>query len=118
VTLFDRDDELPFFKQSDHVGNVAVLYEKYGWATQLSMSFNSPALGSVGSDVDGDNYADWYRVLELKLSAPLTRGIRGLVELSNLGDEHRLRYAGVSDRRVADERYSWSFYAGIDWRLR
>ncbi len=118
VTLFERDDELPFFKQSDHIGNIAALYEKYGVAAQVSLSFNSPALGSVGADADSDNYADWYRVWDLKVSAPITGGIRGLVELSNFGDEHRLRYAGVSSRRVADERYSWSLYAGIDWRLR
>ena len=24
------DDDLPFFKQSDHIGNAAVLYAKYG----------------------------------------------------------------------------------------
>ena len=42
VTLFERDDDLPFFKQSDHIGNVAALFEKFGIAAQVSMSFNSP----------------------------------------------------------------------------
>lgn len=87
-------------------------------ATQLSLSFNSPQLGSVGADADSDNYADWYRVVDLKVSAPLARGLRGFFEVANLSDEHRLRYAGVDERRVADERYSWTLYAGIDWRLR
>lgn len=118
VDVFERDDELPFFKQSDHVGNVAVLYEKRGVAAQVSMSFNSPALGSIGGDAMEDNYADWYRVLDMKLSAPLARGLRGLLEISNLNDEHRLRYAGTSEYRTADERYSWSLLAGIDWRFR
>ena len=30
VTVFGRDDDLPFFKQSDHIGNAALLYRKYG----------------------------------------------------------------------------------------
>lgn len=118
VTLFERDDELPFFKQSDHIGNVALLYEKFGVATQLSLSFSSPSLGGVGADAAGDSYDDWYRAVDLKVSAPVARGLRGLLEVSNLTNTHRLAYAGIPDRRTADERYSWSLYAGLDWRLR
>jgi TonB-dependent receptor len=29
VTVFDRTDDLPFFKQSNHIGNAALLYRKY-----------------------------------------------------------------------------------------
>ena len=118
VTIFGRSDELPFFKQSNHSGNVAVLYEKYGLATQLSLSFNSPSLGSVGGDTNSDNYGDTYRVVDFKVSAPIARGLRGLVEVGNLNDEHRRRYVGVSERRVQDERYSWNLYVGLDWRFR
>ena len=42
VTLFGRDDELPFFKQSEHIGNAALLYRKYGIEGQLSLSFQGP----------------------------------------------------------------------------
>jgi TonB-dependent receptor len=118
VTLFSRDDELPFFKQSNHIGNVAALFEKFGVAAQVSMSFNSPSLEGVGVEATGDVYDDWYRVWDVKVSAPIAGGLRGLVELSNFNDQHRLSYAGTPDRRTADERYSWSLYAGIDWRLR
>jgi hypothetical protein len=82
------------------------------------MSFNSPALTAVGADTDSDGYDDWYRVVDLKFSAPIARGLRGLFEVANMNNEHRLEYAGIADRRTADERYSWSLYAGIDWRLR
>lgn len=118
VTLFERDSELPFFKQSDNVGNVAVLFEKFGVAAQVSMSFNSPSLEGVGVDAASDVYDDWYRVWDMKVSAPIAGGLRGLVELSNFNDQHRRSYAGSPDHRTADERYSWSLYAGIDWRLR
>jgi TonB-dependent receptor len=118
VTIFGRTDTLPFFKQSRHSGNVAVLYEKFGVATQLSVSFNSPSLGSAGTDADSDNYGDTYRVVDFKLSAPITRGLRGLVEIGNLNNEHRRRYAGISSRRVHDEVYSWNLTVGLDWRFR
>jgi TonB-dependent receptor len=117
VTVFGRDDDLPFFKQSEHVGNVALLYEKYGVAAQVSLSFNSPSLGSLGSDADTDNYGDSYRVVDLKVSAPIIRGLRLMVEAENMNDEHRRRYAGIADRRVQDERYSWNLFGGLDWRF-
>ncbi len=46
VTVFGRDQDLPFFKQSDHIGNAALLYRKYGVEAQVSVSFQGPALGS------------------------------------------------------------------------
>jgi TonB-dependent receptor len=118
VTIFGRDDELPFFKQSDHIGTVAILYEKYGLSAQLSLSFHSPSLGSVGTSPDTDNYGDRYRVVDFKLSAPIRRGLRGLIEFGNLNDERRRRYAGDSSLRVQDEIYSWNLFAGLDWRFR
>ena len=118
VTLFTRTDELPFFKQSDHVGTVAFLYEKFGVATQLSVSFNSPSLGSVGTGPASDNYGDTYRVMDFKFSAPIRRGLRALFEMGNLNDERRRRYAGSSPYRVQDEIYSWNLWAGLDWRFR
>jgi TonB-dependent receptor len=118
VRIFGRDDELPFFKQSNHIGNVAVLYEKFGVASQVSLSFNSPSLGSVGTDRDSDNYGDTYRIVDFKVSAPIARGVRGLVEVGNVNDEHRRRYAGIPERRVHDEVYSWNLFVGLDWRLR
>jgi TonB-dependent receptor len=118
VTLFTRDDKLPFFKQSNDIGNVAALFEKYGVAAQVSYAFHGPSLESVATSAAGDIYDDWYRVWDMKVSAPIAGGLRGLLELSNVNDEHRVSYAGVPGRRTSDERYSWSLYAGIDWRLR
>jgi TonB-dependent receptor len=118
VRVFGRDDKVPFFKQSDHIGTVAVLYEKYGVSSQLSLSFNSPSLGSVGTTQATDNFADTYRVVDFKFSIPVQRGLRGFVELGNLNDERRRRYTGASDLRVQDEIYSWNLFAGIDLRFR
>jgi hypothetical protein len=64
VTVFARDDELPFFKQSTHIGNVAVLYEKAGVAAQVAVTFNSPFLRSIGANTDTDGYGDPYRIVD------------------------------------------------------
>jgi TonB-dependent receptor len=118
VTIFGRPDDLPFFKQSKHSGTVALLYEKFGVASQLSVSFNSPNLGSVGTNTDNDNYSDSYQVVDFKFSAPIINGLRGLVEVGNINNEHRLRYSGIPGRRVQDEIYSWNLTFGLDWRFR
>jgi hypothetical protein len=115
--VFGRDDDLPFFKQSDHIGNTALLYRKYGVEAQLSLSFQGPALGAIGAAADMDNYADWYTPLDAKISFPVTRRFRGFVEARNLNDEPRIRYAGTPDRRTAHEIYSRDFFAGLDWRF-
>jgi TonB-dependent receptor len=118
VTVFGReDDDLPFFKQSDHLGNAALLYRKYGLEAQLSVSFQGPALGSIGASASSDNYADWYTPIDAKISFPLAKMFRGFVEGRNLNDESRRRYAGTPDRRTAHEWYSRDFYAGVDWRF-
>jgi TonB-dependent receptor len=117
VTVFERSDELPFFKQSEQVGNAAVLYTKYGIEAQLSMSFESPMLRAVGLAADSDNYGDWYNRADLKVSFPLVRFVRGVFEARNLNDAVRRRYAGISDRRVHEEIYGRDIFAGIDWRF-
>ncbi len=117
VTVFGRTgDDLPFFQQSNHVGNVAVLYRKYGVEGQLAVSFQSAALGSIGTDPASDNYSDFYMPVDAKVSVPVSRRFRAFVELRNLTDEPRRRFAGVSDRRVHHEIYARDVYAGLDWR--
>lgn len=117
VRVFDRDEDLPFFKQSDHIGNAALLYRKHGVEAQLSLSFQSPALGAIGTSADRDNYADWYAPLDAKVSVPVARMFRAFIEARNLNDEPRIRYSGVPNRRTAHEIYSRDLYAGIDWRF-
>ena len=117
VTIFGRDEELPFFKQSAHIGNAALLYRKYGLEAQLSLSFQGPALAGVGAAAASDVFTDWYTPLDAKVSFPLSRILRGFIEARNLNDEPRIRYAGSPDRRTSDEIYSRDFYAGIDWRF-
>jgi TonB-dependent receptor len=117
VTIFGRDDDVPFFKQSEHVGNAALVYLKGGVEGQLSLSFQGPALQGVGATVAADTYADWYRPLDAKVSFPLVRYLRGFIEARNLNNEARVAYAGTPSRRTAHEIYSRDFYAGIDWRF-
>ena len=117
VSVFDRDEDLPFFRQSDHIGNAALLYRNSGIEAQVSVSFQSPALDGVGAEAARDIYADWYTPIDARISFPLPRMLRGFVEGRNLNDARRLSYQGASSRRTADEWYSRDLYFGIDWRF-
>ena len=117
VKVFGRTDDLPFFRQSDRVGNAAVLYEKYGVTGQFSISYNSPSLGTLGSGASTDNYGDTYTTMDAKVSVPLNRRLRGFLELRNLNDEPRRRFSGTSQYRTSYEIYSFNLYAGVDWRF-
>ena len=44
ATLPSRAEKVPFFKQSDEVGNIALIYEKYGIEARLAFAFNSEYL--------------------------------------------------------------------------
>ncbi len=117
VTVFGRTDDLPFFRQSDRVGNAAVLYEKYGVTGQFSVSCNSPSLGTLGSGASTDNYGDSYTTMDVKVSVPLNRYLRSFLELRNLNDEARRRFSGEPQYRTSHEIYSWNLFAGVDWRF-
>ena len=82
------DDDLPFFKQSDHVGNVAVLYEKYGVRSQCPC--RSRPVARVGWSRRGsDNYADYYRAGRLQGERARSPRPARVLELGNLNDEPR-----------------------------
>ena len=117
VRVFGRNDILPFFKQSSQIGNAALLYLKHGVEGQLSVSTQGPYLYSVGSAAGSDNYVNWYTRVDLKVSFPLTRALRGIVEVQNLNSAPRRQYAGISERFVEHEIYGRDFYVGIDWRF-
>lgn len=117
VSVFGRTDDLAFFRQSDRVGNFALLFEKYGVTGQFAVSYNSPSLGTIGATASSDNYSDSYTTMDAKVSVPVSRRLRGIVELRNLNDEARRRYAGSPEYRVNYEIYSWNVSAGLDWRF-
>ena len=81
----------------------------------MSASYTSAALGSLGLNLDSDNYADTYLPVDAKVSYAISPTFKPFIELRNLNGEPRLRYAGSPERRVAHEIYSWTLYAGIDW---
>ncbi|WP_414661274.1 TonB-dependent receptor [Horticoccus sp. 23ND18S-11] len=117
VSVFGRSDELPFFKQSGEIGNVAVLFEKYGIEARVALSFNAQYLESVGNTRDSDEYTDRRRPIDVKISYRINPRLRVFVDFLNVGKEPLRTFTGQPGRPSGYEIYSWNANLGVNWRL-
>ena len=117
ATIFGRSADVPFFKQSDDVGNVALVYEKYGFEARLAYAINSKYLISVGDSAATDTYIDRRRVLDAKASYRINKRLRVFVEMLNLTKEPLREFQGEPGHNSVLEVYSWNANLGINWSL-
>jgi len=109
---FGRDD-LPFFRQSDHVGNAALFYERRGLELRLAYSYRSEYLDTIGEESETDLYVDSHGQLDFKASYEFTDTLTGFLSFQNLTDEPLRYYSGDKSRLAENEIYSWNALAGI-----
>lgn len=117
ATIFGRAEKLPFFKQSDEIGNIALLYEKYGLELRLAYSFNSDSLLSAGGNANGDVYRAKRDVFDAKASYRLRPGLRLFAEFTNINEAPLSSYQAIPTRVRGYEIYSWNANVGITWNL-
>jgi outer membrane receptor protein involved in Fe transport len=119
--VFDRPKAVPLFLQSDHVGNVALFYERSGFEMRLAYTYRSKYLDTLGEDDpedafdpdEFDLYVDAHGQLDFKTSYAFTDNITAFVQFQNITDEP-LRFLSGSGRRLAEnEIYSWNALAGV-----
>lgn len=116
ATVFGRDDKVPFFLQSDHIGNAALFWEKGGFAFRAALAYRSEYLDEVGEDRDSDLYVDARRQIDLKGSYDFDGGLTVFLELLNVTDEPlRFLSGGRSDRLAENELYGWNAIAGAQY---
>jgi TonB-dependent receptor len=111
--VFDRGDEIPFFLQSEHIGNLALFYERSGVGLRLGYSYRSEYLDTLGEGPDEDLYIDDHGQLDFKASYDFNDMFTAYLQMQNLTDEP-LRYTSGRGRRLAEnEIYSWNAMAGV-----
>ncbi|MBL9192649.1 MAG: TonB-dependent receptor [Opitutaceae bacterium] len=115
ATLFTRADKLPFFKQSDEVGNFALLFEKYGFEARVAMAFTSPYLTAVGASAATDTYTERRRPIDAKVSYRINKRFRVFAEFLNLNEESLDEYTGVAARNSGNEIYHWKSRFGVSF---
>jgi TonB-dependent receptor len=114
ATVFDRADKLPFFLQSDHIGNAALFFERSGFEARLAYTYYSTYLDAVGDDVTQDLYFDDRGQLDFKASYEVTDHVSVFFSALNITDEPLRFFSGKNSGRLAEnEIYSWNLAAGL-----
>ena len=114
ATVFDRDDKVPFFLQSDHIGNAALFYERSGLEARLAYTYYSTYLDALGDDVTQDVYFDKRGQLDFKTSYELNDYMNVFFEWHNITDEPLRFFSGKNSGRLAEnEIYGWNLVGGV-----
>ncbi len=118
ATVFGRDDKVPFFLQSENVGNAAVFWQNGGLELRAAIAYRSEYLDEVGENPDSDLYIDDRTQVDLKGSYAFDNGLKVYLELLNVTDEPlRFLSGGRSDRLAENEIYGWNAIAGMQYRF-
>ncbi|MEE4217350.1 MAG: TonB-dependent receptor [Xanthomonadales bacterium] len=114
ATVFDRSEKLPFFLQSDHIGNASLFFERAGFEARLAWAYRSQYLDEVGGDINEDIYIDDRSQLDFKASYDFTDKLTAYLEVRNITDEPLRYLSGDGFRRLAEnEIYGWNALMGI-----
>jgi len=109
----ERDDPVPFFLQSENIGNVSVFWEKAGLEMRLGYAYRSEYLDSLGDDESQDLYVDAHGQLDFKTSYDFNDQWTAFVQFQNLTDEPLRYFSGDSSRMAENEIYGWNVLAGF-----
>jgi TonB-dependent receptor len=111
--VFDRDEKVPFFLQSKHIGNAALFYELHGLELRLAYAYRSEYLDSLGNTADQDLFVDAHGQLDFKASYDFSKQVSAFFQIQNLNDEPLRFHSGDKSRLAENEIYSWNMLAGV-----
>lgn len=112
-----RDEKITLPGQAQHVGNVALSYEKYGFSGRVALNFAGEFISEVGGEAADDIYYDKHVQLDISLSQRVTDQIQVFAELINLTDEPLRYYQGTTEFPISQEFYSWWGHFGVRFDL-
>jgi TonB-dependent receptor len=103
--------------QSEHTGNIALVYEKYGFSGRLSYNYNGKSILEIGDEAAEDEWVDDHEQLDFLGRFQVSEKISLVLELINLTDEPYRVYVGSPDRPIQEEYYSWWGVLGVRFDL-
>jgi TonB-dependent receptor len=103
--------------QSKHVGNLALVYEKYGVTSRLSYNFNGKKLLEVGDEAAEDIWVDDHAQFDFLFRVQVAKRWAIVFEAINITDEPYTAYEGTADRIRQQEFYSWWATLGVRFDL-
>jgi TonB-dependent receptor len=117
VEVLDTTRKVPFFQQSEHIGNIALFYEISGVELRLAYAYRSEYLDAIGDTADQDLYVDEHGQLDFKASYQFSKQASAFVQWQNINDEPLRFYSGDRSRLAENEIYSWNMLAGMTFKF-
>ncbi|MBC8011054.1 MAG: TonB-dependent receptor [Burkholderiales bacterium] len=112
----DPERDLPFVKQSDFIGQLALTFEHKRLFSRLGYTFRTEYLDEIGGEPLEDRYVDDYFQLDFYGSYAFSRSWKVYVEINNLTNEPLEAYWGGSGRLAQYEEYGVSGAVGLKWQ--
>jgi len=108
---------VPFFLQSEHIGNIALFYEHAGIELRLAYAYRSEYLDAIGDTAAQDLYVDEHGQLDFKASYQFSKQASAFIQWQNINDEPLRFFSGDRSRLAENEIYSWNVLAGMTFKF-
>jgi TonB-dependent receptor len=99
--------------QAQGVGNLALIFEKSGFSSRVSLNYNGKSLFEVAKDAEHDLYVDDHMQLDFSAQLDLSKNVTIFLEAINLTNEPYRVYEGSKDWTRQAEYYSWWGTIGV-----
>ncbi|WP_374166495.1 TonB-dependent receptor domain-containing protein [Arcticibacter sp. MXS-1] len=134
VTPKNVDQRRPLYGQSEHVGNLSLLYKdgKRGWDVQLAGAYTGARIVSVSQYLDNDLWQEGVVQLDFSLEKRLKKGLSLIARAGNLLNTPNKQFIKgtnpqnqkilekiESDGRtlIRDDRYGQSYLLGLRYKF-
>jgi TonB-dependent receptor len=117
VQVLDTTRKVPFFLQSEHIGNIALFYEHAGIELRLAYAYRSEYLDAIGDTAAQDLYVDEHGQLDFKASYQFSKQASAFIQWQNINDEPLRFFSGDRSRLAENEIYSWNVLAGMTFKF-
>ena len=111
----DDIDVLPF--QMEHVGNLALNYERGGLNARIAANFSGQFIEEVGSSSDLDEWRDGFTQWDFSASQRFMKKFDVFFEWNNIFNQGLYNYIGVTTRSRSYEINGSTINLGLKWSL-
>lgn len=116
TTLTERPNEkVGLMNQSPNIFNMALIYEKNGFAARLTGNYRDSFLVQIRDNKDADRYQQNDFHLDLNLSYTTKKNLTFFVDLNNLTNQQLRYYHGIERRPEQVEFYGIRGKLGMSW---
>jgi outer membrane receptor protein involved in Fe transport len=100
-----------------HVGNLALSYEKSRLTARFSMNYSGKYIEEVGDDSDTDEWRDAATTLDFSGTYRVGKSFDIFFQWNNITNEVRYNYIGIPSRAREHGINGSAFDLGVKWTL-